>query len=197
MLIGVKITTHVIGALRHLYRYSPGPLYIPDTMTPLRAFKKKLVKAKTKSWRALGACSDVKEVPMFSFAGLVLRGVRVAKIYDGDTVTIIAPLGFDGSPCRVNTRLIGVDACEIRGSERERGKEARRDLVRMLRINVDDRDRYDEVFFSNHPTYVDVKCHGFEKYGRELVEIAPCGQEYVNISLLESPYFCAYGKKAG
>ena len=133
------------------------------------------------------------DIPYFTFAGKRFNNARVAKVYDGDSVTIVVPIGRDNEMARLHTRLLGVDACEIRGADRDHGRAARRDLVDALRIPIDERDRYDEVFFQRTQAFVDVVCYGGDKYGRELVDICPCGSASINKSLCESsPYFAAY-----
>jgi len=59
---------------------------------------------------------------------------RVAHIYDGDTITLDVDLGFDCS-LRMQVRLSGIDAPEIRGEERPEGLEARDALRRLLPVN--------------------------------------------------------------
>ena len=134
-----------------------------------------------------------KDVPYFSLDGRVFEKARVAKVYDGDTVTVIVPLGEHGTPRRIRTRMTGLDACEIRGEGAARGHAARHDLVCALHIAIDPDDRYDEDFFDENPTFIDVFCHEFDKYGRVLVDLAPLGGEPVNAYLVESSmHFEAY-----
>jgi endonuclease YncB( thermonuclease family) len=142
-------------------------------------------------------CDDnipLSQIPILCLAGHKFKQARVAKIYDGDTVTLVLPVGVGGAQARVKTRLIGVDACEIRGHDREHGRLARRDLVDALRITPDNADRYNEDFFDRVRSFVDVECFGNDKYGRELVEIAPCGCPVINQVLCKtSPYYASYG----
>lgn len=136
--------------------------------------------------------TPLRDIPYFSFNGRFFEHLRVAKVYDGDSVTVVAPIGLKNDPARLVTRLKGVDACEIRGEDREHGMAARRTLVEALRIPLDENDSYDEAFFDEQPVYVDIMCHGHDKYGRELVEIAPCGGQPVNAKLCESEHFASY-----
>jgi endonuclease YncB( thermonuclease family) len=138
----------------------------------------------------------VSSVPNFSFAGREFLGVRVCKIYDGDSITLVAPVGQGGELRKVKCRLSGVDACEIRGADSEHGRRARLALVEALRCPIDAEDRYGEAFFDAVVFRVDVACGAFDKYGRVLVEVAPEGGDSVNASLCEeSDYFRAYDGK--
>jgi len=54
----------------------------------------------------------------------------IVSVYDADTVTAVIDLGF-GISYKTKIRLYGIDAPEMRGSEREEGIEAR-DYLREL-----------------------------------------------------------------
>lgn len=110
--------------------------------------------------------------------------VRVAKVYDGDSITIIAPL--DCGLRRLRTRLAGLDAFEIRGEHADLGHKARIALIKALRISEDPLDRYDETFFDSHPSFVDVQCFEFDKYGRVLVNVAPVNGQAINSMLVRT-----------
>ena len=49
----------------------------------------------------------------------------VVSVYDGDTITADVDLGFNSWLKGVKFRLYGIDAPEVRGSEREDGLKAR------------------------------------------------------------------------
>jgi endonuclease YncB( thermonuclease family) len=138
-----------------------------------------------------------KDIPYYSLEGRVFEHARVAKVYDGDTVTIVVPLGERGELRRIRTRLAGLDAREITGADAVYGRAARRDLVAALNMPIDAGDSYDEEFFDAHSAHVDVHCHAFDKYGRVLVDIAPSGSGggigSVNAALVaSSEHFTAY-----
>ena len=137
----------------------------------------------------------LKDTPVFSFNGLFCSCVRVAKVYDGDTVTLVAPIGLRDELRRINTRLLGVDACELKGKNRSDGVSARTVLVDALGMPNDGNEKYDEAFFDANPTHIDAWFHGNDKYGRPLVELAPCGSSPVNMSLCESEHFAPYNGK--
>ena len=61
----------------------------------------------------------------------------VQKVYDGDTITVDIDLGFGIILKKQVLRLIGIDAPELRGLEREEGIKARDELRgRILYKNV-------------------------------------------------------------
>lgn len=80
---------------------------------------------------------------------------KIISVYDGDTVTAIAELGFHAS-MKIKIRLVGIDTPEIRGEEREQGLISK---DRMVELILDK-----EVIVK---TYKDKK----GKYGRWLGEI--------------------------
>jgi len=49
----------------------------------------------------------------------------ITSVYDGDTVTADIDLGFGVWVQKQKIRLFGIDAPEVRGDEREKGKESR------------------------------------------------------------------------
>lgn len=139
----------------------------------------------------------LKDLPNFSFDGMFLRRVRVAKIYDGDTLTLAISLCWPGPSdseklYRVRTRLHGLDACEMRAETRDHGICARHSLVDALKIPRDPSERYAEDFFEANTCYVDVWFRHDDKYGRPLVEVAPCGEEAINAKLSQCDHFVRY-----
>ena len=49
----------------------------------------------------------------------------VRKVYDGDTITVDFDLGFDILLKNQKIRLLGIDAPEVRGKERQEGLKSR------------------------------------------------------------------------
>lgn len=84
--------------------------------------------------------------------------VRVVHVYDGDTVTVA--LFHDGRLRRRRCRLVGIDAPEMRGPDRERAVASRDFLARHLPRRV-----------------VRVECRGLDKYGRLLIVFPGPGSE--------------------
>lgn len=89
-----------------------------------------------------------------------IKGGKVIKVYDGDTITIASKLPYDESPLyRLSVRLNGIDTPEIKGKditdeEKEYAKYAR-DFVSNLVLNK----------------YVILKNIKSEKYGRILADV--------------------------
>ena len=80
--------------------------------------------------------SDIKWEDTVEFT-FPIKGGRVIKVYDADTITISSKLPYDESPMyRLSVRLNGIDAPEIKGKdvsdeEKEAAKQAR-DFVSVL-----------------------------------------------------------------
>jgi len=87
-----------------------------------------------------------------------IKGGRVIKCYDADTITIASKLPYKESPLyRLSVRLTGIDAPEIKGKseeEKELAKQAR-DFVSNLILNK----------------YVRLENVESEKYGRILADV--------------------------
>lgn len=56
----------------------------------------------------------------------------VTKVYDADTITIDIDLGFYTWMKNQKIRLYGINAFEVRGSEKEKGKIARDEVRRLI-----------------------------------------------------------------
>ncbi len=109
-----------------------------------------------------------------------IRGGRVIKVYDADTITIASKLPYDQSPLyRLSVRLNGIDAPEIKGKgvsdeEKEAAKVAR-DFVYKLVYNK----------------YVRLENIESEKYGRILADVY-IGDIHLNELLLKERYVVKY-----
>ena len=107
-----------------------------------------------------------------------IKGGRVIKCYDADTITIASKLPYDASPLyRLSVRLNGIDAPEIKGKcaeEKEVAKEAR-DFVSNLVLNK----------------YVRLENIESEKYGRILADVY-IGNVHLNEILLKERYAVKY-----
>ena len=89
-----------------------------------------------------------------------IKGGRVIKVYDADTITIASKLPFDASPMyRLSVRLNGIDTPEIKGKDvSDEEKEAAiiaRDVVSEMILHK----------------YVVLKNIQTEKYGRVLADV--------------------------
>lgn len=99
----------------------------------------------------------------------------IIDVYDGDTVTAIADLGF-GVSIKLKIRLMGIDTPELRGVERPRGLIAR-NFLRGLILNK-------EVVIK---TYKDKK----GKFGRYLADLY-LGDLHINGFLIEKGHAEVY-----
>jgi micrococcal nuclease len=109
-----------------------------------------------------------------------IKGGRVIKVYDADTITIASKLPFDTSPIyRLSVRLNGIDTPEIKGKgisddEKEAAKNAR-DFVTNMVLNK----------------FVRLENIENEKYGRILADVY-IGDIHLNKLLLEEKYAVKY-----
>ena len=107
-----------------------------------------------------------------------IKGGRVIKCYDADTITIASKLPYNESPLyRLSVRLNGIDAPEIKGKseeEKEVAKQAR-DFVSNLVLNK----------------YVRLENVESEKYGRILADVY-IGDVHVNELLVKEKYAVKY-----
>lgn len=123
--------------------------------------------------------SDIKWEDTVEFT-FPIKGGRVIKCYDADTITIASKLPFDDSPMyRLSVRLNGIDTPEIKGKgvsdeEKEAAKQAR-DFVSNLVLNK----------------YVTLENIESEKYGRILADVY-IGDVHLNNLLLKERYAVKY-----
>jgi endonuclease YncB( thermonuclease family) len=103
--------------------------------------------------------SDIKWEDTIEFT-FPIKGGKVIKVYDGDTITIASKLPFDSSPVyRFSVRLNGIDTPEIKGknitSDEKEAAIIVRDYVHKLIYNK----------------YVKLENIKNEKYGRILADV--------------------------
>ena len=109
-----------------------------------------------------------------------VKGGRVIKVYDADTITIASKLPYDESPMyRLSVRLNGIDTPEIKGKditdeEKEAAKMAR-DFVSKLALNK----------------FVRLENVATEKYGRVLADVY-IGDIHLNDLLIKERYAVVY-----
>ena len=109
-----------------------------------------------------------------------IKGGRVIKVYDGDTITIASKLPFNESPIyRLSVRLNGINTPEIKGKnisdeEKEAAKNAR-DFVSNLILNK----------------YVKLENIANEKFGRVLADVY-IGEIHLNNLLIKERYALSY-----
>lgn len=123
--------------------------------------------------------SDIKWEDTVEFT-FPIKGGRVIKVYDADTITIASKLPYDASPMyRLSVRLNGIDTPEIKGKgisdeEKEAAKQAR-DFVSNLVLNK----------------IVRLENIESEKYGRILADVF-IGDIHLNNLLLKERYAVKY-----
>lgn len=93
----------------------------------------------------------------------------VNSVYDGDTITVEIDLGFNIVARNEKIRLFGINAPEMRGSEKEEGKKSR-DYLRSLILGKE--------------IILETKKDKKGKYGRYLgtIWISKNGKKYININ---------------
>jgi len=136
-----------------------------------------------KNYLADGTDINWKDAMEFKFP---IKGGRVIKVYDADTITISSKMPYEDSPLyRFSVRLKGIDAPEIKGKDvSEDEKEAAilaRDFLAKLVLNK----------------YVRLENIENEKYGRILADVY-YGDIHLNELLLKERYAVKYdgGKKS-
>jgi len=123
--------------------------------------------------------SDIKWEDTVEFT-FPIKGGRVIKVYDADTITIASKLPFDDSPMyRLSVRLNGIDTPEMKGKgisdeEKEAAKQAQYFVSNMV-LNK----------------YVKLENIESEKYGRILADVY-IGNVHLNEILLKERYAVKY-----
>lgn len=121
--------------------------------------------------------TDIKIEDTIEFT-FPIKGGRVIKCYDADTITIASKLPYNDSPLyRLSVRLNGIDAPEIKGKneeEKEVAKQAR-NFVTNLILNK----------------YVRLENVESEKYGRILADVY-IGDVHLNELLIKERYAVKY-----
>jgi endonuclease YncB( thermonuclease family) len=109
-----------------------------------------------------------------------IKGGRVIKVYDADTITIASKLPYNESPMyRLSVRLNGIDTPEMKGKgveeEEKNAAKLARDFVSNLALNK----------------YVRLENIESEKYGRILADVY-IGDVHLNEILLKERYAVKY-----
>jgi endonuclease YncB( thermonuclease family) len=109
-----------------------------------------------------------------------IKGGRVIKVYDADTITIASKLPYDESPLyRLSVRLNGIDTPEMKGKDVSNDE---KDAAKAAREFV-----YNLVFNK----YVRLENVESEKYGRILADVY-IGDIHLNDLLLKERYAVKY-----
>lgn len=123
--------------------------------------------------------SDIKWEDTVEFT-FPIKGGRVIKVYDADTITIASKLPYDESPMyRLSVRLYGIDTPEIKGKgvseEEKKAAIAARDFIANLVLNK----------------FVRLENISSEKYGRILADVY-FGDTHINQLLINERYAVKY-----
>ena len=84
----------------------------------------------------------------------IYENVEILRIIDGDTIVVNIDLGFNIWK-KATLRLYGINAPEIKGTEKELGLKSKEYVSSLIPIN----------------SYVKLECLGKDKYGRWLANI--------------------------
>ena len=145
-------------------------LSFPKLKIPFRSHSN--IKDNTLNKNYMSDGSDIKWEDTVEFT-FPIKGGRVIKVYDADTITIASKLPYEDSPMyRLSVRLNGIDSPEIKGKgisdeEKEAAKHAR-DFVSNLVLNK----------------FVTLENIDNEKYGRILADVY-VGNIHLNEHLLK------------
>ena len=112
---------------------------------------------------------------------LSLNGIKtfakVVNVKDGDTIELIIP-SFNGY-YRYNTRINGIDTCEIHSTNtdiKDMAKKAKNRVIELLlNKNIENlkemNRKYIKSIFEKENIIVWVECYDFDKYGRLLANV--------------------------
>ena len=109
-----------------------------------------------------------------------VNGGRVIKVYDGDTITIVAKLPYDESPLyRLSVRLNGIDTPEMKGKDISDDEKT---------AAIDARDFVSKLILNK---FVRLENVSSEKYGRILADVY-IGNVHLNDVLIKERYAVPY-----
>jgi endonuclease YncB( thermonuclease family) len=157
---------------------------LPKIRNPFKIFRKNIEENKIPSKNNIDKNymedgSDIKweDTQEFTFP---IKGGRVIKVYDADTITIASKLPYDQSPLyRLSVRLNGIDTPEIKGKDiSEEEKEAAK-IAREFVYNL------------VYNKFVRLENIESEKYGRILADVY-VGDIYLNELLIKERYAVNY-----
>jgi len=115
---------------------------------------------------------DIK-TPIFSMNGIKTYA-RIVNVIDGDTICLVIPI-FNNY-FRFNTRIKGIDTCEIHSSNsllKDHGMKAKQkvcDIISKVKLNIDNKKEIID-YFKNNIILLWIECFEFDKYGRLLAEV--------------------------
>jgi micrococcal nuclease len=101
---------------------------------------------------------------------------KILKIVDGDTVWVEIDLGLRVF-CKERVRLLGIDAPEMRGANREQGIASKEYLINLLK---------------NHGNQVIIETKKEGKYGRWLATLFTDDGENINQMMIDGGHAVIY-----
>ncbi|MBQ8999845.1 MAG: thermonuclease family protein [Clostridium sp.] len=104
----------------------------------------------------------------------IYENVEILRIIDGDTIVVNIDLGFNIWK-KATLRLYGINAPEIKGTEKELGLKSKEYVSSLIPIN----------------SYVKLECLGKDKYGRWLANIYK-DELFINQHLIDLKYANIY-----
>lgn len=123
--------------------------------------------------------------PAFTFSGQQHRA-RVIDVYDGDTLSVVMPVG--PTFYKFHVRLNGIDTSELKskGAVKDKALRARSLVLQLLGVPERCYERKaSQQYFDTNVVVVTVECFDFEKYGRILANVYPMGSdEHLSTALL-------------
>ncbi len=123
--------------------------------------------------------------PEFSFSGQQLRA-RVIDVYDGDTLSVVMPVG--SAFYKFHVRLNGIDTSELKskGAVKDKAVRARSLVLQLLGVPERFHERKaSQHYFDANVVVVTLECFDFEKYGRILANVYPMeSEEHLSSALL-------------
>lgn len=146
------------------------------------------------------------ETPYFSLDG-VKSWCRVVDVYDGDTLTLVAPYKDKSNAIKISVRLLGIDTCEMKSrlsENRDKSLRARNRVIQLLtgrqeQITVRTYRKDIQQIFKDTLCIVWVEFQGMDKYKRVLAHVYPASctsansESISNILLREGLAFEYFG----
>lgn len=109
----------------------------------------------------------------FALRGRML--IKVVDVYDGDTITAITNVSSGDFFAKFRFRLSGIDAPEMRGEDRLKGRDARNRLTQLLlrsETPIIEEGSVKGLFNDNKSYYAWAECSSkSDKYGRVLARV--------------------------
>jgi micrococcal nuclease len=161
---------------KFLYRHNQESFIKIKTDEPKINEENKIIKI-NRNYMEDGCDIKWEDTQEFTFP---IKGGRVIKVYDADTITIASKLPYDESPLyRLSVRLNGIDTPEMKGKnisdEEKQAAKVARDFIYKLIFNK----------------YVRLENIESEKYGRILADVY-IGDIHLNDLLLKERYAVKY-----